>query len=74
MALTSTSMFSPMVRAVLGLPVTLTVGAMGAPMALPRPVEKMMIWAPPAASPVIDSHAAEGVFITTSPFRLGVSE
>ena len=66
--------FASIEPAVLGLPVTFKVGAIGAPMALPRPVEKMMICAPPAARPVMDSHAAEGVFMTTSPGFDGACE
>ena len=73
-ALTSISIFSLIVAAVCGLPVIFIVGEIGAPIALPRPVENIIICEPPPSKPVIDSHAADGVFIITSPGFVGGSE
>ena len=54
-------------------PVSLITGEIGFPVGVPLPVVKIIIWAPPATIPVIDSISWPGVSIIYNPFVWGIS-
>ena len=69
--LMSTSMFSAIVRAVRGFPVTLMVGETGCPMGLPIPVEKMIACGPAGRQGGYVFHARTGSVGEDGAFLLG---